>query len=35
MISALKVGMRVKLNNDGLGKSRVLDSSLVNHTAGK
>jgi hypothetical protein len=35
MISALKVGVRVMLNNDGLGNTQVLDSSPVKHTAGK
>jgi hypothetical protein len=35
MISSLKVGIRVMLNNDRLGSTRVLDSSLVKRTAGK
>jgi hypothetical protein len=35
MISTLKVGMRVMLNNDRLGNTQVLDSSPVKHTAGK
>jgi hypothetical protein len=35
MILALKVGMRVMLNNDRSGNTQVLDSSLVKHTAGK
>jgi hypothetical protein len=35
MISALKDGVRVMLNNDRSGNTRVLDSSLVKHTAGK
>jgi hypothetical protein len=34
MISALKVGVRVMLNNDGLGNTRVLDSSPVMRTTG-
>jgi hypothetical protein len=32
MISDLKVGMRVMLNKDRLGNTRVLDSSSVKHT---
>jgi hypothetical protein len=35
MISAFKVGMRVMLNKDRLGNTRVLDSSLVKRTTGK
>jgi hypothetical protein len=35
MISALKVGVRVILNSDRLGNTRVLDSSPVKCTAGK
>jgi hypothetical protein len=35
MISSLKVGMRVMLNNDRLGNTWVLDSSLVKRTTGK
>jgi hypothetical protein len=35
MISGLKVGVRVMLNNDRLGNTQVLDSSLVEHTTGK
>jgi hypothetical protein len=35
MISALKVGMRVMLNKDRLGNTRVLDSSSVKGTTGK
>jgi hypothetical protein len=35
MISLLKVGVRVMLNNDKSGNTRVLDSSVVEHTAGK
>jgi hypothetical protein len=35
MISALKVGVRVILNSDRSGNTRVLDSSLVKCTAGK
>jgi hypothetical protein len=35
MISPLKVGVRVMLNKDRLGNTRVVDSSLVKHTAGK
>jgi hypothetical protein len=35
MISVLKVGVRVMLNNDRLGNTWVLDSSLVKRTAGK
>jgi hypothetical protein len=29
MISLLKVGVRMKLNNDKFGNTQVLDSSLV------
>jgi hypothetical protein len=35
MISALKVGVRVMLNSDRLGNTRVLVSSPVKHTPGK
>jgi hypothetical protein len=35
MISALKVGVTVMLNNDRLSNTQVLDSSPVEHTAGK
>jgi hypothetical protein len=35
MISALKVSMRVMLNNDRSGNTRVLDSSPVKCIAGK
>jgi hypothetical protein len=35
MISVLKVGMRVMLNNDRLGNTWVLDSSLVKCTTVK
>jgi hypothetical protein len=35
MISTLKVGVRVMLNNDRLGNTRVLDSSPVKRIAGK
>jgi hypothetical protein len=35
MISALKVGVRVMLNNDKLGNTLVLDSSPVKRTTGK
>jgi hypothetical protein len=35
MISALKVGVRVMLNSDRSGNTRVLDSSLVKRTTGK
>jgi hypothetical protein len=35
MIIAFKVGMRVMLNNDRLGNTRVLDSSPVKRTTGK
>jgi hypothetical protein len=35
MISSLKDGVRVMLNNDTLGSTRVLDSSPVKRTAGK
>jgi hypothetical protein len=35
MISALKVGVRVMLNNNRLGNTRVLDSSPVKRTAVK
>jgi hypothetical protein len=35
MISSLKVGVRVMLNNDKSGNTQVLDSSLVKHTADK
>jgi hypothetical protein len=35
MISALKDGMRVMLNKDRLGNTRVLDSSPVKHIASK
>jgi hypothetical protein len=35
MISALKVGMRVMLNNDRLGNTQVLDPSLVKCIADK
>jgi hypothetical protein len=35
MISALKVGVRVMLNKDRLGNTRVLDSSSVKCTTGK
>jgi hypothetical protein len=35
MISALKVGVRVMLNKDRLGNTRVLDSSSVKRTTGK
>jgi hypothetical protein len=34
MISALKVGVRVMLNNNRLGNTQVLDSSPVKHIAG-
>jgi hypothetical protein len=34
-ISSLKVGVRVMLNKDRSGNIRVLDSSLVKHSAGK
>jgi hypothetical protein len=35
MISAIKVGVRVWLNNDRMGNTRVLHSSPVKRTAGK
>jgi hypothetical protein len=35
MISLLKVGVRVMLNNDKSGNTWVLDSSPVEHTTGK
>jgi hypothetical protein len=35
MISSLKVGVRVMLNNDRLGSTQVLDSSPVKHVASK
>jgi hypothetical protein len=35
MISPLKVGMRVMLNNDRSSNTQVLDSSLVKHAAGR
>jgi hypothetical protein len=35
MISSLKFGVRMMLNNDRLGHTWVLDSSLVKCTAGK
>jgi hypothetical protein len=35
MISALKVGVRVMLNNDRLGNTQVVDSSLAKCIAGK
>jgi hypothetical protein len=35
MISYLKVGIRVMLNNDRLGSTRVLVSFLVKRRAGK
>jgi hypothetical protein len=35
MISLLKVGVRVMLNNDKSGNTQVLDSSLVERTVGK
>jgi hypothetical protein len=35
MISSLKIGVRVMLNNDRLGNTQVLDSSPVKRTAGK
>jgi hypothetical protein len=35
MISSLKVGVRVMLNNDRLGNTQVLDSSLIKRIAGK
>jgi hypothetical protein len=35
MISALKVGVRVMLNKDWLGNTRVLDSSPVKRIASK
>jgi hypothetical protein len=35
MISALKVGVRVMLNNDRLGNNQVLDSSPIKRTASK
>jgi hypothetical protein len=35
MVSSLKVGVRVMLNNDRLGSTRVLDSYPVKRTAGK
>jgi hypothetical protein len=35
MISSLKVGVRVVLNNDRLGSTRVLDSFLVKRAGGK
>jgi hypothetical protein len=35
MISYLKVGVRVMLNNDTLGNTRVLDCSPVKRTTGK
>jgi hypothetical protein len=35
MISSLSVGVRVMLNNDWLGNTQVLDSSLVRRTASK
>jgi hypothetical protein len=35
MISALKVGVRVMLNNDRLGNTQVLDSSPVKRIASK
>jgi hypothetical protein len=33
--SSFKVGVSVMVNNDRLGDTSVLDSSLVYHTAGK
>jgi hypothetical protein len=35
MISSLNVGVRVMLNSDRLGNTRVLDSSPVRRTADK
>jgi hypothetical protein len=35
MISSLKVGVRVVLNNDRLGSTQVLDSFLVKRTGSK
>jgi hypothetical protein len=35
MISSLKVGVRVMLDNDRLGNTQVLDSSPVKRTASK
>jgi hypothetical protein len=35
MISSLKVGVRVMMNNDRLGSTQVLYSSLVERVAGK
>jgi hypothetical protein len=35
MISPLKVGVRVMLNNDKSDNTRVLDSSPIERTAGK
>jgi hypothetical protein len=35
MISPLKVGVRMIFYNDKSGNTQVLDSSLVEHTAGK
>jgi hypothetical protein len=35
MISSLNVGVRVMLNNDRSGNTRVMDSSLVRHIASK
>jgi hypothetical protein len=35
MISSLMVGVRMMLNNDRLGNTRVLDSSPVRPTTGK
>jgi hypothetical protein len=35
MISALKVSVRVMLNNDRSGNTQVLDSSLVKRTSSK
>jgi hypothetical protein len=35
MISPLKVGVRVMLNNDKSDNTQVLDSSLVERIAGK
>jgi hypothetical protein len=35
MISSLKVGVSVMLNNDKMGSTRVMDSSAVKRVAGK
>jgi hypothetical protein len=35
MISVLKIGVRVMLNSDRSGNTRVLDSSPVKPTSGK